>query len=58
MAKPKISILIPVFRSEKFLHKTVEAVDIERKKHNWDLELVLVEDGSGDNSFEKIIELL
>lgn len=57
MAKPKISILIPVFRSEKFLHKTVEAVDIERKKHNWDLELVLVEDGSGDNSFEKIIEL-
>jgi dolichol-phosphate mannosyltransferase len=32
----------------------VKAIEYERQLHNWDLELVLVEDGSGDNSFEVI----
>lgn len=50
----KISILIPVYRSASFLGKTVKAIEYERQLHNWDLELVLVEDGSGDNSFEVI----
>lgn len=52
-----ISIVIPVYKSADFLHKTVEAVDEQRKIHNWDLELVLVEDGSGDRTFEVIEEL-
>lgn len=50
----KISILIPVYRSASFLAETVKAVDHERQLNNWDLELILVEDGSGDNSFEVI----
>ena len=53
----KISIIIPVYRSSKFLQKTVEAVDLQRKECNWDLELVLVEDGSGDDTFEVIEKL-
>jgi dolichol-phosphate mannosyltransferase len=39
------------------MHNLLEAIDAERVKNNWDLELVLVEDGSRDNSFEKIEEL-
>ncbi|KQS95224.1 glycosyltransferase family 2 protein [Chryseobacterium sp. Leaf394] len=53
----KISIIIPVYNSSKFLHKTVEAVDNERLKSCWNLELILVEDGSPDNSFLAVEEL-
>ncbi|WP_027380402.1 glycosyltransferase family 2 protein [Chryseobacterium daeguense] len=53
----KISLIIPVYNSSKFLHKTMEAVDEQRKASNWDLEVVLVEDGSPDNSFEVVEKL-
>ena len=53
----KISIIVPVYNSESFLHLLVEAIDIEKHKNNWDLELILVDDGSKDFSFLKIIEL-
>lgn len=52
-----ISIVIPVYRSADFLHQTVEKVDEQRKLNNWDLELILVEDGSNDQSFAVIEEL-
>lgn len=53
----KISILVPIYNSAKFMDKLLEAIEIERKAHNWNLELVLVDDGSKDKSFEKIEEL-
>ena len=53
----KISILVPIYNSAKFMNKLLEAIDEERVKSNWNLELVLVDDGSKDNSFEKIEEL-
>lgn len=53
----KISILVPIYNSAKFMNKLLEAIETERKAQNWDLELVLVDDGSKDNSFEKITEL-
>jgi len=53
----KITLVIPVYRSAKFLHKTIEAVEKQRKESEWDLELILVEDGSPDNSFEVVEEL-
>lgn len=53
----KISILVPIYNSSKFMNKLLEAIETERKAHNWDLELVLVDDGSKDQSFEKIEEL-
>ncbi|SHE72184.1 glycosyltransferase family 2 protein [Chryseobacterium vrystaatense] len=53
----KITLVIPVYRSAKFLHKTIEAVDRQKKESDWDLELVLVEDGSPDNSYEVVEEL-
>lgn len=39
------------------MNKLLEAIDAQRKESNWDLELVLVDDGSKDKSFEKIEEL-
>lgn len=53
----KITIVIPVYNSSRFLDKTLKAVDDQRKISDWDLELILVEDGSPDNSFEVIEKL-
>ncbi|MBL7918016.1 MAG: glycosyltransferase family 2 protein, partial [Bacteroidia bacterium] len=55
--KKKVSILVPIFNSSSFMHKLLEAVDKERVNNNWELELVLVDDGSKDGSYNKIIEL-
>ncbi len=35
----------------------LEAIDTERKRSNWNLEVVLVDDGSKDKSYDKITEL-
>ncbi|MCX8533628.1 glycosyltransferase family 2 protein [Chryseobacterium luquanense] len=53
----KITIVIPVYNSSRFLDKTLKAVDDQKNISNWDLELILVEDGSPDNSFEVIEKL-
>ena len=53
----KISIVVPVYNSANFMHKLLEAIEVERIKNNWNLELVLVDDGSKDGSFDKMVEL-
>lgn len=53
----KISILVPIYNSASFMNKLLEAIETERIAQNWNLELVLVDDGSKDKSFEKIEEL-
>lgn len=53
----KISIIVPVYNSESFLNLLIEAIDIEKNNNNWDLELILIDDGSKDASFLKITEL-
>ena len=54
---PKISIIVPIYNSASFMHKLLEAIEIEKKKNSWDLELLLIDDGSRDKSYEKIVEL-
>jgi polyisoprenyl-phosphate glycosyltransferase len=53
----KISILVPVYNSASFMDKLLGAIEEQRKLQGWDLELVMVDDGSRDNSFRKIVEL-
>ena len=53
----KISILVPIYNSAFFMHKLLLAIDKERVALGWDLELILVDDGSKDNSYDKIVEL-
>ena len=57
MNQNKITIVVPVYNSSYFLPNLLSAINIEKLKFNWDLELILVDDGSKDQSFEKIIEL-
>lgn len=53
----KISILVPIYNSAAFMHLLLEAIDAQRLVSNWNLEVVLVDDGSRDKSYEKIEEL-
>ena len=53
----KKTIIVPIYNSSSFMPNLLEAIDKQRLLSNWDLELVLVDDGSKDNSFQKIEEL-
>ena len=53
----KVSILVPVYNSAAFVDKLLLAIDTQCKISKWNLELILVDDGSRDNSFGKIEEL-
>ena len=44
---PKISIVVPVYKAEKFLHSCVDSILAQTFR---DFELLLVDDGSPDNS--------
>ncbi len=57
MTRKKISIVVPVYNSSNFLPNLLEAIEVERINSTWDLEVLLIDDGSKDNSYEKIIEL-
>lgn len=45
----KVSVLMPVFNAEKYLRKAIDSIVLQTEK-NW--ELILVDDGSVDNSFD------
>jgi polyisoprenyl-phosphate glycosyltransferase len=51
------SIVVPVFNASKFVHLLFEAVETERVSAGWDLELVVVDDGSRDDTFDRVSEL-
>ena len=52
--KKRVSVIIPVYNVEKFILKTVESVMNQDYK---DVEIILVDDGSPDNSAQIIDEL-
>ena len=47
MSHPKISIIIPVYKAEKYIHKCIDSL---LKQTFTDYEIILVDDGSPDNS--------
>ena len=47
--KPKISVIVPVYKAEKYLHRCVDSI-IAQTFTDW--ELLLVDDGSPDKSGE------
>ena len=44
---PKVSVIVPVYKAEKYLHRCVDSIIAQTFK---DWELLLVDDGSPDNS--------
>ena len=52
MNKADISIIVPIYNTEKYLNKCIDSIINQTKK---ELEILLINDGSTDNS-EKIIK--
>jgi polyisoprenyl-phosphate glycosyltransferase len=52
-----ISIVMPVFNAGKFLHKTVQAIEDQRQESGWNLELIMIDDGSEDDTYARVEEL-
>ena len=50
----KVSILMPVYNAEKFIHKSILSV-LKQSYRNW--ELIIINDGSTDASVKKIEKL-
>jgi len=50
----KISIIVPIYNSAEFMNALTDAIEAERIKNDWNLELLLIDDGSRDNSYSKI----
>ncbi len=53
MEKEKISVLVPVYNSEKYLTRCIESILNQTYKN---IELIIVNDGSNDKSYEIIEE--
>ena len=49
--KIKVSIIVPIYNTEKYLEKCIESI---RKQTYSYLEIILVNDGSKDNTWEII----
>jgi glycosyltransferase involved in cell wall biosynthesis len=54
MTNPKLSIIIPVYNVEHFLPETIKSIQCQ---HYTDYEVILVDDGSKDNSLNVCREL-
>ena len=50
MNKPLVSVIVPVYKVEKYLDKCVESIVGQTYKN---LEIILVDDGSPDNCSAK-----
>jgi glycosyltransferase involved in cell wall biosynthesis len=50
------SVVIPVYNSEELLPKTVERTVAFFEGHDLDYEIILVDDGSRDGSWQKVLE--
>ena len=51
--QPKISIIIPVYNTEKYLHECLNSVVSQTIK---DIEIICIDDGSTDNSYQILQE--
>ncbi len=52
-----LSIVIPVYNSASIMPQLLEAIESERTRNGWNLELIMVDDGSKDHSFEVMTTL-
>lgn len=57
MSKIKLSVVMPAYNEEKRLPKTLKEVDEYLKTQNYDYEILVVDDGSKDNTVEIVKSL-
>jgi len=53
----KLSIVIPAYNEEKRVSKTLDSISVYLKKQNYDYEIVVVNDGSKDNTAQVVKDL-
>lgn len=55
----KISFVIPCYNSEKYIQNTVNSLQtvIQSKLQNYTTEIILINDGSADNTFKEISKI-
>ena len=53
-----LSIVIPVYNSEKILSKLIEEIEIYTSSNGIKKEIILVNDFSNDKSWDKILEII
>ena len=53
---PYISIVSPVYKAEKIVDELVRRIETELSGISEDYEILLIEDSSPDQSWEKIVE--
>ena len=51
--KPKISVIVPIYNSEKYLKKCIDSILNQTLE---DIEVILINDGSKDNSHSICLE--
>jgi dolichol-phosphate mannosyltransferase len=52
-----ISIIVPVYNSALIMPKLLEAIEVERVKNHWQVEVIMIDDGSKDGSFDQMTKL-
>ena len=52
--KGLVSVLIPSYNHENYVHKTIKSIIDQTYKN---IELIVIDDGSKDNTFQKILEM-
>ena len=50
----KVSVIIPVYNTELYIKQTVESI---QKQTLYDIEIIIINDGSTDNSLSLLLEL-
>ncbi|MEZ6049718.1 MAG: glycosyltransferase family 2 protein, partial [Planctomycetaceae bacterium] len=53
----KLSIIIPLYNEEESLHELHAEIDAVAKEHDLNLEIIMVDDGSSDRSWQIVEEL-
>jgi dolichyl-phosphate beta-glucosyltransferase len=54
MTRPSCSIVIPAYNEEKRIPRTFESIINFREKNSWDLEVIVVNDGSKDKTADVV----
>lgn len=51
---PLVSVLVPAYNHEKYIQETIESIICQTYKN---IELIVIDDGSNDNTFESLIKI-
>jgi len=56
--RDRVSVVVPVYFNAATLPRLAERLRETAAKADWDLELLFVDDGSGDDSWERILQIV